>query len=161
MCGIRRCTNSNCEFYKFARQRFRVAQQVRGLLLGAAVFLTLMVEGCRSLRPSTKVGSYRVTQRHSDSTYTRTDTSSSNHPQRLLPLRVFLDLLSQRHTAIESRLDSLELNLAEIRRIVEQLAQEHRLEQSNEDTLIAGPKVSGSFSGEVRLRYLHFVNLQG
>ena len=63
---------------------------------------------------------------------------------------MYLDSLSQRHTAIESRLYSLELNLAEIRRIVEQLAQEHRLEQSNEDTLIAGPKVSGSFSGEVK-----------
>jgi len=126
-----------------------VARLTRGVALTTGVAAVLLVSSCRALRPASHDTHAEVPLRRAPTTAivsdsaTSPDSATGTERQRLLPLRAYMDELSQRQAAIESRLDSIGNDIAQLRRSVEQMVRNAAALQPNteipkEDTIVAG-----------------------
>lgn|GEM_PF-985171 len=126
-----------------------MARLTRGVALCTGIAAAVLVSSCRALRPASHNTHAEAPPRRaptsalvSDSA-TSPESASGTERQRLLPLRAYMDELSQRQAAIESRLDSIGKDLAQLRSSIEQMVRNAAAVQPNteipkEDTIVAG-----------------------
>lgn len=120
-----------------------MARLITGVVMSAGVIATLLLSGCRALRPVLQDSRTETSPRTGPSASPLNDSANSAERQRLLPLRAYMDELSQRQAAIETRLDSIGRDIAGLRRSLEEIvrhtaAVHPTTEIPKEDSIVAG-----------------------
>ncbi|MCS6999316.1 MAG: tetratricopeptide repeat protein [Candidatus Kapabacteria bacterium] len=107
--------------------------------------------GCRSLtsrHPTQHVPSPNKPPSHKAALSARSD-STENEPQRLLPLRTYVDEIARRQSSIEQRLDSLSKEISSIRSVIDRVTRGQSSDTSmhfvSSDSIIAGVSGSGAY----------------
>lgn len=120
-----------------------MARLSSAIALSAGIVAALLLSSCRALRPALHQPRTEASSRTEPPTPPRNDSASSTERHRLLPLRAYLDELSQRQAAIESRLDTIARDIGHLRHSYEELARrtgalQTKTQRPAEDTIVAG-----------------------